>query len=145
MSTKKQHKKFHFAIDEDLGKSFFNVLKACSFFDCDLFSDHWSPGTPDENWIPIAASKDLIVLSHDGRMRKQHRNRIITSGLRVIIIAGVTRPAEQAGYFVESWAQIERHIRKRGKGPYFSRFRGPSPMEIQSKLRPRGHIVAWDK
>lgn len=78
-------------------------------------------------------------------MRKQHRSRVLEEGLRVVIIAGAKKPTEQAEYFVRSWSVIERHLNKRGKGGYFSRFRAPYPHEIAKKLNPKGHIFEWDK
>lgn len=139
MSSKKQHKPQRFIVDEDLGKTFYQVLAESGKFEVQLFEEIWDGGTIDPEWIPLTAEKGLIVLTHDKRIRKAHRDIVIKAGARIIVFSG-TKPHEKADWFVRSQAKIHRFVKK-NEGPYFARFTPPSPSEIEKKQKPTGKIV----
>lgn len=143
MSSKKQREvRYEFIVDEDLGKTYAAVLAADERFATHRFFDHFEEGTKDEVWIPEVARLGLIAITHDGKIRSRHKDKVIDSGARLIVSVGKDDFKGQTTHFVQSWAVIERFLRKHD-APYMARFRRPSPDAIARKRNPKGTIVLW--
>lgn len=80
-------------------------------------------GVDDTNWIPAVATRGLVVIARDKRIRTrpQELRQLRDAGLRVFWIAGrkdlttwdwLTR-------LVRRWEQMEDIIRTHGAGPWF--------------------------
>lgn len=79
-------------------------------------------GTPDLDWMPVIAARNLIVLTRDRRIRtrpaelRQYRE----SGVRSVWI-GAKRdlgPHDQLTLFLAHEQRLRREIVKRGPGPW---------------------------
>ncbi len=140
MSSKKPPKpKHHFVVDEDLGSSYWKILNQDDRFVTDRFETHWAPGTHDRLWIPQIAERGLIVITHDGKIRRQHRDVVVAYGARLIIVTGHSDFQGQARAFRDSWHKIDRFINKHS-APFIARFTKPSGKTLK-KLKPVGNIV----
>lgn len=140
MSSKKQPSRFRFVVDEDLGRTYYEVLARDNRFDCDLFSTFWPPGTPDPVWLPELEARGLVVITHDKKLRRQHKTVIRESNATVIVSVGKADFEGQAEAFIASWPVIERALIK-NPPPRILRFRRPSPAQVAKKLKPKGTVV----
>jgi hypothetical protein len=79
-------------------------------------------GTPDLDWMPTVARRDLIVLTRDRRIRTRPAElRVyLEHGLRSVWLGAKQDlgPREQLGLFFKHEARLQREIIKRGPGPW---------------------------
>lgn len=80
-------------------------------------------GALDADWIPVIATRGLIAIGRDKRMRTRpaERQAMIDSGLRYIWIGG---KRDQSGWewmrrLARYWDEIERLVDELGAGPWF--------------------------
>lgn len=130
-------------VDADLGSSFHATLSDDDRFAVEFHDDHFPAGTDDEDWLEHIASMGWIGLTHDRKMRRQHRQIIQNCGARVIVLVGHHPMAELAQNFRASYPKIERFVRNHD-APYVARLRRPTPKELRTKQKPKGHIVLWE-
>lgn len=79
-------------------------------------------GTPDLDWMPVVARRDLVVLTRDRRIRTRpaELGAYRALGIRSVWI-GAKRdlsPADQVALFLEHEERLRREIVKRGPGPW---------------------------
>ena len=79
-------------------------------------------GTPDLEWIPEVARRELIVLTRDRRMRTRPAElRVyLEHGLRSVWLGAKQDlgPHDQMALFLEHESRLQREIIKRGSGPW---------------------------
>lgn len=80
-------------------------------------------GALDTEWIPIVASRSLVVISRDRHIRTKPGELALLRdrGLRVFWIAGKRDVGtwDALGRLVRRWDDIDYTLRTRGPGPWF--------------------------
>jgi hypothetical protein len=80
-------------------------------------------GTLDTEWMPIVASRDLVVIARDRRIRTKpgEIEQMRKHRLRVFWIAGKKDLSswDELVRLVRRWDDIERIMRERPEGPWF--------------------------
>lgn len=80
-------------------------------------------GARDEDWMPAVATRGLVAIGRDKRIRTRPRERaaIRDSGLRVFRIGGRQDQStwEWLGRFVRYWGRMEQIMVDRPEGPWF--------------------------
>lgn len=96
-------------------------------------------GTPDVDWMPIVAAKDLVVISRDKKIRTRTAELAAyrECGLRVFFLTGTTSQDtwESLSILVRRWEQIEEIITEEGRGPWAysaTASGGPKRLELRS-------------
>jgi hypothetical protein len=132
-----------FFIDRDLGPHFFQALQVDDRFGVEDHNAHYRGRAPDDSeWLQLVAANNWVAVTHDRKIRAQHRSIIAAYRAKVIIVVGNRPLADQSYNFRETYPRIERFIRGRA-GPYTAKLHYPSPSELNKKLRPRGRIELW--
>lgn len=79
-------------------------------------------GTPDLDWMPIIAERDLVVVTRDRRIRTRpaELRAYWAYGIRSVWIGAKQDmgPREQVDLFLTHEGRLQREIRKRGGGPW---------------------------
>ena len=131
-----------FFIDRDLGPSFFGAVAADGRFGAEFHDTHFpDPTTDDSVWLRLIAAKGWIGVTHDKKIRAQHRAIIAANRARVIIVVGQRTMAEHSANFIATYPSIERFVRRR-PGPYTAKLYHPAPANLR-KLKPKGRIELW--
>jgi hypothetical protein len=131
-----------FFVDRDLGPRFFGAVSADSRFLVEFHDTHFSdPSTDDSDWLRLIAEKNWIGVTHDKKIRSNHRAIIAAHRSKVIIVVGNRSMADHATNFIATYPRIERFVRNR-PGPYTAKLYHPTPADLM-KLRPRGRIELW--
>jgi hypothetical protein len=131
-----------FFIDRDLGIRFAEHLAADKRFRIELHDTHFPHRAADDPaWLELIAKSGWIGVTHDKKIRSQHRAIIAAFGARVIIVVGNRPFAEQAANFLATFPRIQRLVRGH-KGPYTAKLYYPAPVEMK-KLAPKGRIALW--
>jgi hypothetical protein len=131
-----------FFVDVDLGTRFFHIIAQDPRFSTEFLGRHFAHATDDAVWIDFASTNGWIAVTHDKKIRRQHREMIARTSARIIILAGKSSLESQAQNFRSSFPQIERFVRSHS-GPYTAKLRQPSLRDKQLKLNPTGHIEMW--
>lgn len=83
---------------------------------------HVKPGTEDEDWLPIVAEQDWIVVLRDKRVQKRpnERNTLAHHKVRLIVMTGSGQLSiwDQLRVFVQRWDKIEDLISEPGPWLY---------------------------
>jgi hypothetical protein len=96
-----------FFIDRDLGVHFAASLAADDRFIVESYDAHFpDPKTDDSVWLQFIARKRWIGVTHDKKIRQQHRTIIAGFRARVIIVVGRRPLAEQAAIFIATSPRI---------------------------------------
>ncbi|MEU7910243.1 hypothetical protein [Microbispora bryophytorum] len=99
-------------------------------------------GTLDDDWIPKVASRNLVVITRDKRIRSKHAKALLYAehGLRVFWIAGKKDLSnwDTMRLLVRRWDDIEREIKERGPGPWFMAVTEPRLSAMSIKDRSSG-------
>jgi hypothetical protein len=131
-----------FFIDADLGTRFFQAIALDPRFSTEFLGRHFPQSTDDGVWIDFISTNGWIAVTHDKRIRRQHRQMIARTSARIIILAGTSSLESQAQNFRASFPQIERFVRSHS-GPFTAKLRQPTLRDRQFKLKPSGHIEMW--
>lgn len=79
-------------------------------------------GTPDLEWMPVIAQRDLVVVTRDRRIRTRPAELRAYSelGIRSLWIGAKQDlgPHDQIAIFLKHEARLQREIIKRGPGPW---------------------------
>jgi PIN like domain len=79
-------------------------------------------GTQDLEWMPVVASKAMIVLTRDRRIRTRpaELRTYLEHGIRSVWLGAKQDlgPHEQFALFLKHEARLQREITKRGAGPW---------------------------
>ncbi len=143
-STRKRPSKdpLTFFVDIDLGIHFYEHLSGDARFNVEFHDDHFREGAPDDSeWLTLIADRGWVGITHDRKIRRDHRPLIERSEARVIIVVGRRPLQEQAGNFIATYSRIERFVRKHD-GPYTAKLHYPTAKELK-KLKPQGRIDLW--
>jgi hypothetical protein len=98
--------------DEDTGASIGRALRAIDI-DAAVVGrakrDRVRPGTPDEIWLPWAASEGRLVLSRNVRMlqSEQQRQMIVAHKLGVVFLPQHVAPLPLLSLILKRWAWLE--------------------------------------
>lgn len=88
-----------------------------------MFTDHFKPDAPDEEWIMRAAEEGWVVLTKDSEIRRHPNERLAikNSGLRVFTLTrGSWRSEEMSGAFIAAERRIVKTL-KHHRGPFIAR------------------------
>jgi hypothetical protein len=131
-----------FFVDRDLGPRFFNSLAADGRFGVEFHDTHFrDPTTDDSVWLRLVAERNWVAVTHDKKIRSQHRQIIAAYRARVIIAVGNRSMAEHAANFIVTYARIERFLRHHA-GPYTAKLYHPAAADLK-KRSPKGRIELW--
>jgi hypothetical protein len=79
-------------------------------------------GTPDLEWMPVIAERDMVVLTRDRRIRTRPAELRAYSelGIRSVWIGAKQDlgPHDQVAVFLKHEARLQREVIKRGPGPW---------------------------
>lgn len=79
-------------------------------------------GTPDLDWMPVIARRDLIVVTRDRRIRTRpaELRAYWEHGIRSVWIGAKQDlgPRQQVELFLQHEERLQREITKRGPGPW---------------------------
>lgn len=129
---------FTFLVERPLGKRVTIALRDHGFTVI-AFTDHFTDGAPDEEWIVKAASERWVVLTKDAAVRRRPNERLAirNSGLRVFTLTRGTWTSEQMSQaFITAARRIER-VLKRYKGPFVARVTKSGEVSLVDELRAR--------
>jgi hypothetical protein len=132
-----------FFVDRDLGPRFASKLATDSRYNVEYHDTHFpDPKTDDSEWLTLIAAKSWVGVTHDGRLRADHRPIVAMHGSRVLIVVGRRTIEEQAENFIVTYPRILRFVSKR-PGPYTAKLYHPTPRELKLKLKPKGRVELW--
>lgn len=141
LSTRKLPESFTYFIDVDLGIHFFTALSTDERFRVEFHDQHFPRGTDDSVWLTHIAERGWIAVTHDRKMRRDHRPIIARARARVIVVVGRRPLAEQAENFLATYSSIERFVRKHS-GRYMAKLYCPTEAD-RKKLKPKGRLEMW--
>lgn len=79
-------------------------------------------GTPDLEWMPVVATRDLVVLTRDRRIRTRpaELQTYFEFGIRSVWLGAKQDlgPQDQVELFLKHEQRLQREIIKRGRGPW---------------------------
>ena len=130
-----------FFVDRDLGVHFFEALSADDRFKVEFLEHHFDQDTDDAVWLAHIAAMGWIGVTHDKRIKRDHRSIIAYFKASVIVVVGRKPLAEHAANFVATYPRIERFVRDHS-GAYVAKLYHPSSAEA-AKLKPKGRIELW--
>ena len=130
-----------FFIDVDLGIHFYTALRADGRFNVEFHDRYFDEGTDDAEWLEHIARMGWIGVTHDRKIRRDHRPIISHFGASVIVVVGRRPLAEHAANFRQTYPRIERFVR-RHPAPYVAKVFHPPPAEMK-RLKPKGRIELW--
>ena len=108
-----------FVFDECLPDKFPRALQVLGE-DAVPYSEHWERGTPDEQWIPVAALEGWVIITAD-KLRPHRRLALSTQSGRIFLLAVSNLSTwEQFRLLVNRWQAIKQKARKT-KPPYIWR------------------------
>jgi hypothetical protein len=140
MSSKRRERPTFF-VDIDLGPHFFATLSRDGRFGVEFHDDHFTMGTDDSEWLSLIAGKGWIGVTHDKKIRRDHRPIIAQFGVRVIVVVGRRPVIEQADNFRATYPRIERFVNDT-PAPYIAKLFHPTPAQAK-RLKPTGRIEKW--
>jgi hypothetical protein len=126
----------------DLGKNFYEAISSDERFATEFLTAHFPANADDDVWIPFVAERGWIAVTHDKKIRRQHRPMIARASAAILIVAGDHALDMQARNFIASFASIDRFIRK-NRGPYTAKLHQPSLRDRETKVKPRGRVEMW--
>lgn len=118
-------------VDRDLGRYVFaNVLMEAGL-EVEVHDDHFSPDTPDEDWLREVAARGWVVVTGDKAIL---RTRLEMAALResralVLVVIGRKAPVSQlARNFVNTQGRIQRFL-ETAEPPAIAKIYRPGPRE----------------
>jgi hypothetical protein len=132
-----------FFVDVDLGINFYTALRVDNRFGVEFHDNHFAEGTDDADWLTLIAAKGWIGVTHDQKIRRDHRPIIAAFKARVIVVVGRRPLEEHAANFIATYPRIERFMRD-APPPYVAKLYHPTPGDLK-RLKPRGRIEYWGK
>ena len=98
-------------LDEGLGsKKVADALRSAGAT-VELHRDHFTPGTPDDEWLPAAAANGWIILSKDRAIRRRanERQAVTDSAARLFVLTSANMTGEEmASAFVAALPRIAK-------------------------------------
>ncbi len=132
--------------DRDLGRRFPQILRDAGLV-VQAHDDHFSPTTPDAEWIGIVSRHRWVVLTHDRRIqyKPNERKAVEQAGIALLVLVGQTTTAELARNFVQTLPRIEGFLAAHST-PLIAGIYRPSPAELQRRPNAPGRIeLRWPK
>lgn len=132
-----------FFTDRDLGKQFPAILREAGL-DVEIHADHFSPSTPDDEWLPAAAERGWLGITHDGRIRYKPNELAAVRRHRValFVVVGHVPHAELARNFVRTAGRIAAFA-ERHEPPYIAKVHRPSPSDVARNPNVPGTVTLW--
>lgn len=98
-------------IDRDLGRRFAEALQSEGLH-VERADDHFRNDTPDDDWLPIVASRGWVAVTRDKRIRYSPLalTALMTSGARLFVIVGNLTAADTATLFLRHKNRIARCV-----------------------------------
>ena len=115
--AKRPDKPLSFFIDECLGRHDVADALTAAGAVVELHHQHFAPGTPDAEWLPVVGSRGWIILTKDRHIRKRplEREAILASSARAFVLtAADLNGAEQAALLASTLPRIRRLCRQPG-------------------------------
>jgi hypothetical protein len=110
-----------FFTDECLGRSVGEALRAIGV-KVELYTDHFSPGVPDVDWLPVVGEKGWVVITKDKAIRRKpwEREKVLASRVQMFTLPNGNMTGEQMGkVVVESRLRMARFLHKH-TGPFIA-------------------------
>lgn len=129
--------------DRDLGKRFPQILRDAGLT-VERHDDHFSPWTPDEEWLATVGERGWVAITHDRRIRYKPNEleAVIANRVALLVLVGKSASEELAQAFVATHPAIERFISKRSP-PFVAKvFRGARPASSGARWS-TGRIELW--
>ena len=119
-----------FFADRNLGKQFPSILIDAGLR-VERHDDHFGPGTPDVEWIPVVAGRGWVAISHDERIRYKPNEKaaVLTHGLGLLLVAGKAPFPELARQFLRTLPRVERFLAAHHP-PFIAKVRRAAPREL---------------
>lgn len=95
--------------DRDLGLRFSDALRSAGLR-VERADDHFRTDTPDDEWLPVVASRGWLAVTRDARIRYSPLalTALMTGGARLFVIVGKLTAPESAAVFLHWRNKIER-------------------------------------
>lgn len=132
-----------FFTDRDLGKQFPAILREAGLH-VETHADHFSPSTPDEEWLAAAAKHGWLAVTHDGRIRYKPNELAAVQRhcVALFVVVGRAPHVELARNFVRTARRIAAFA-DRHDPPYIAKVHRPSPHEVARKPNVPGNVTLW--
>ena len=113
--SKWQPDKITYFVDASLGSKLLPEALRNEGADVAIHNDHFSQGTPDEEWLHVVGERNWVVLTKDNRIRyrKLERDALMRAGVRCFVLtAKGLRGQEIAALFIKALPAIQRFLDK---------------------------------
>ena len=109
-------------VDENLGTVVFPDTLRDAGIPVEILLDHHNVGTKDIDWIPLAARRGWVIITHDRDIRynQPERDAVMLHGGRVIILRASGTRQEMAQIFLSLRDQIIEFLRN-NPAPFIAR------------------------
>lgn len=129
--------------DRDLGLKFPDTLRAVGL-DVQLHRDHFSPTTPDDEWLAIVSDRRWVAVTHDARIRYKPNElaAVVRHRARVLVMVGKAPLSVLADSFVRTQPRIEDFLAKH-EAPLVGKVYRPTPKEFAKDPHAAGRVELW--
>jgi hypothetical protein len=95
-------------VDRDLGHQFPQALRAAGLR-VERHDDHFTPLTPDEEWLTVVGQRRWVAITRDARIRYSPLalQVLMESGVRLFVMVGKLTAAESPAVFLKWRTRIE--------------------------------------
>ena len=127
-------------VDECLGRHFVVDALRRAGAAVEVHHEHFTPGAPDADWLPVVGERRWIVLTKDRHIRRRELeiNAFVQARVRAFVLtAADLTGSEQALAFVRALKKMDR-IASASKGPLIGRVAatgGVSLLELPRRRR----------
>ncbi|MDZ7643576.1 MAG: hypothetical protein U5K76_04675 [Woeseiaceae bacterium] len=102
-------------------------------FNVEFHDTHFPCRAPDDSErLTLIAERGWVGVTHDRKIRRDHRLIIERSGARVIIVVGTRPLQEQSANFIATYPKIERFVGKHS-GPYTAKLYQPTAKDMEKR------------
>lgn len=132
-----------FFTDRDLGNQFPAILHDAGVF-VEVHRDHFSPTTPDAEWLPVVAEQGWFVLTHDRRIRYKPNQTaaVMNHGCGLFILVGSAPFPALARNFVATKNRVTAFLEKQER-PFIAKIYRPSHCPVEDMGKRPGRVELW--
>lgn len=133
-----------FFTDRDLGKLFPAVLRDAGLT-VERHADHFSPTTPDEEWLAETARRGWVAITHDRRIRYKPNEleAVAYHNVGLLVVIGAAPHGDLARSFVVTAPRIISFIEVQQR-PFIAKvYRGPASTPSRSSAVLPGRVELW--
>jgi predicted nuclease of predicted toxin-antitoxin system len=123
--------RYTYFLDRALGKSVGEALQALGV-NIEFHHDHFDPGSPDTEWLPIVSQRNWIVLTKDeniGRNLLEVQAIAHSNGRVFILVSGNLSRQAMASIFVKAIDKIEK-ITQGNQAPFIAKIYRNSTVKL---------------